>query len=237
MVPFRELAPRWDGNGLIVSAEPIDPGAIVAPTRKRFILFAAIALIIILIVRWAKRWLPEVLFNSRGKLFGLSVGQGIVFAIATLLCGMIYHFANNEGLLANANATAQQAHLGNFIPKVSEKKVHKLLDGDTFFIDARFARDFKAGHLKGAISLPINADDDERRKVTADIAKDARVVLYCQSAGCKFAEIVAIKLIDEKVVPLVDRQLRHSLSSCLPTGVEADADTLIAAAEVIIAML
>jgi len=196
LVPFRELAPRWGGNGLIVSAESIDPGAVVAPARKRFILFAAIALIIILIVRWAKRRLPEAMLNSRGKLFGLSVGQGIVFAIMTLLCGMFYHFANDEGLLANANATTsiQQAHQGNFIPKVSEKKVHKLLDGDTVFIDARFARDFKAGHLKGAISLPINADDDERRKVTVNIAKDARVVLYCQSAGCKFAEIVAIKL-------------------------------------------
>ena len=77
LVPFRELAPLWDGNGLIVSAESIDPGAIVAPARKRFILFAAIALIIILIVRWAKRRLPEAMLNSRSKLFGLSVGQGL----------------------------------------------------------------------------------------------------------------------------------------------------------------
>ncbi len=157
LVPFQELAPRWDGNGLIVSAEPIDPGAIVAPARKRFILFAAIALIIILIVRWAKRRLPEAMLNSRGKLFGLSIGQGVAFAIATLLCGMFYHFANDEGLLANANATAsiQQAHLGNFIPKVSEKKVHKLLDGDTVFIDARFARDFKGGHLENATNSSL----------------------------------------------------------------------------------
>jgi len=199
LVPFRELSPRWDGNGLIISTESIDLGAIVGPARKRFILFAAVALVIILIVHWAKRRLPEVLFNSRRKLFGLSVGQGIVFAIATLLCGMFYHFANDEGLLANANATAsiQQAHQGNFIPKVSEKKVHKLLDGDTVFIDARLARDFKAGHLEGAISVPVNADDEERQKATVNIAKDARIVLYCQSAGCRFAEIVAIKLMDD----------------------------------------
>ena len=199
LVPFRELTPLWDGNGLIVSAEPIDPGAIVAPARKQFILFTAIALIIILIVRWAKRRLPDAMLNSRRKLLGLSMTQGAIFAIAALLCGMVYHFANNEGLLANANATTavQQAHLSNFIPKVSEKKVHKLLDGDTVFIDARLARDFEAGHLKGAINVPVDANDMELQKTTANIHKDARIVLYCQSAGCKFAEIVAIKLMED----------------------------------------
>jgi len=196
LVPFQELAPRWNGSGLIVSAKPIDLGAISSLARKRLIMYAAIALVIILIVHLAKRWLPEVLFNSHGKLFGLSIGQGAAFAIATLLCGMFYHFANDEGLLANANATAavQQAHLGNFIPKISEKRVHKLLNTGTVFIDARFARDFKAGHLKGAINVPVDANDVEHQKVTADIAKDTRIVLYCQSAGCKFAEKVAIKL-------------------------------------------
>jgi rhodanese-related sulfurtransferase len=196
LVPFRKLVPRWDGNGLIVSASPIDLFAISAPVRKRIIMYAVVAIAIILAVRWAKRWLPKTLLNSRRRLLELSAAQGVVFAITALLCGMIYHFANDEGLLANATATAsiQQAHLGNFIPKVSEKKVHKLLNTGTVFIDARFARDFKAGHLESAINLPVNADDGERQKTTANIAKDARIVLYCQSAGCKFAEKVAIKL-------------------------------------------
>ncbi len=199
LVSFQELAPRWDGNGLIVSAEPIDLGAIIAPARKRFIIYAAITLIIILIVQRAKRWLPEAITSSRGRLLGLSMTEGTAFAIAALLCGMIYHFANNEGLLANTNATAsiQQAHLGNFIPKVSEKKVRSLLGTDTVFIDARFSRDFKAGHLEGAISVPVDSNDVEFKKTTANIQKDARIVLYCQSAGCKFAERVAIRLIDD----------------------------------------
>ncbi len=196
LVPFRELIPRWDGNGLIVAAEPIDLAAIFAPARKRFIMYAAIGMALIITIRWARRWLPHTILNSRGKLLGVSITQGAGVAIAALMCGMFYHFANDEGLLANANATAsiQQAHLGNFIPKVSEKKVRELLDSDTVFIDARRTRDFKAGHLKGAINLPVDANDVEHQKVTADIAKDASIVLYCQSAGCKFAEIVAIKL-------------------------------------------
>ncbi len=57
LIAFAELAPRWDGNGLIVAAEPIDLAAIFAPARKRFIMYAAIALVIILIIHSAKRWL------------------------------------------------------------------------------------------------------------------------------------------------------------------------------------
>jgi len=199
LVKFAQLAPRWDGNGLIVSAKPIDLGVIFAPARKRLATYAAIVVAIILSVRWAKRWLPKAMLNSRRTILGLSTVQGAGFAIAALLCGMIYHFVNNEGLLANANATAsiQQAHLGNFIPKVSEKQVHKLIGNDAIFIDARLTRDFEAGHLGGAINVPVDANDVERQKAMADIAKDAPIVVYCQSAGCRFGESVAIKLISD----------------------------------------
>jgi rhodanese-related sulfurtransferase len=199
LVSFAELAPQWDGTGLIVSAEPIDLGTVFAQARRRFILYAAIAISAILVLRWTKRWLPEAVLNSRAKLFGLSIGQGAAFATVGLLCGMLYHFANDEGLLANAKATSaiQRAHQGNFIPKISERQVQRLLDADAIFIDARFARDYEAGHLEDAISVPVDANDVKRRKATAHISKDARIVLYCQSAGCKFAETVAFKLMED----------------------------------------
>lgn len=199
LVSFRELVPGWDGNGLIVSAEPIDHRALFAPSRKRFMLYAVTAIAGVLALHCAKRLLPGELVNTRTRLFGLSMTQAGAFGVMALLCGTLYHFVNNEGLLANANATAsiQEAHVGNFIPKVSEKKVHKLLDSGTVFIDARIARDYEAGHLEGSISVPVDANDVERRKATDHISKDARIVLYCQSAKCKFAETVAVKLMDD----------------------------------------
>ncbi len=45
--------------------------------------------------------------------------------------------------------------------------------------------------------MPVDANDIERQKATVDIAKDARIVMYCQSSACKYAEIVAIKLIND----------------------------------------
>lgn len=198
-VPFSELAPCWAGNGLILSTEPIDLDAVLAPTRKRLLICAAIASVIILIVRWAKRRLPSVWNMSRRQVYGLSAAQGASFAFVALLCGMVYHFANDAGLLANADATAmiQESHAGKFIRKIGERKVHRLLEGDAVFIDARFGRDYEAGHLEGAISVPVAASDVEVQKATADIAKDSPIVVYCQSSRCKFAEIVALKLIEK----------------------------------------
>jgi len=198
-VPFSELAPYWDGNGLIVSNEPIDLGAVLAPTRKRFIIYAAIALAIILIVHRVKKWLPSVWHISRRRIYGLSAAQGASLALVALLFGVVHHSVNKAGLLANADATAmiQEAHAGNFIPKIGEKKVHELLNGDTVFIDARFTRDYKVGHLEGAINVPVDANDVERRKATSDVTKNSPILVYCQSSRCKYAEIVAIKLIEE----------------------------------------
>jgi len=199
LVPFYELAPRWDGTGLIVSAEPIDLGTLFAPAQRRFIIYAAVAVAVILSCRWGRRrWLPTVDTMSRHRLLGLSIAQGVGLAITALLCGMVYHFANDEGFLAHANATAsiQQAHLGSFIPKISERQVRQLLNNtDTIFIDARLVRDFKAGHLKRAINIPVDANDQQRHKALANIDKDTRIVVYCQSADCRFAEKSATKLI------------------------------------------
>ena len=200
LVPPRELAARWDGTGLIISTEPIQLGAIFAPARKRFAVYAAATLAIILIVRWTRRWLPQTLLNSRPKLLALSAAQAAALAVLALLSAFIYHFANDQGFLAHANATSaiQQAHLGNFIAKINEDQVGELLnDGDAAFVDARYARDFEAGHLEGAISIPVDANQSQFDDAASQIGRDAHIVVYCQSAGCRFAEKVAVRLIEE----------------------------------------
>ncbi len=194
-VPFYELASIWDGNGLIVSAKPIDLGAIFAPARKRFIFYAAIVVTIILLIRrLRKRWGIAVK-SIKGRL-GLSVLEGAGLVTASVFCGMFYHFVSDAGFLAHPAATAgvQKAYAGSFIPKVGKAKAEKLLGSETVFIDARYALDYKAGHIEGAVNVPVDANDTESRRRMADIDKDCRLVVYCQSAGCKFAEKVSARL-------------------------------------------
>lgn len=200
LVPFYELAPRWDGTGLMVSKKPIDIRVVFAPARKRLLICSAIAVLAILIVRWGRRrWLSSTATISRPRLFCLSAAQGAGLALLALLSGMVYHFVNDEGFLAHPNATAsiEQAHLGNFIARINRKQAQKLHNDNAVFVDARSNDDFKAGHLEGAINIPVDVSDDQRRKVMAGIAKNARIVVYCQNGGCEFAEKVAIELMSD----------------------------------------
>ncbi|RLB75297.1 MAG: hypothetical protein DRH24_19840 [Deltaproteobacteria bacterium] len=197
LAPFYELAPRWDGTGLIVSAEPIKLGVIFGSARKRFIICSAVAVAFILIIRWCrKKWLLSETVVSRYRLFGYSIAQSFGLVVIALLGGMVYHFANDEGFLAHANATApiEQAHLANFIPKIKAGQISQLLNTDTVFIDARYSDDFKEGHIEGAINVPASLCDKGRHAVLANIDKSTNIVVYCQSAGCRFAEKVAVKL-------------------------------------------
>lgn len=120
-VAFADLAPRLDGKGLILSTQPIDLSSVFAPARKQFAMYAGIVVAVIMSLRLARRWLPETMLNCRRRLLALSVGQVAVLGITALFCGTIYHFANDEGLLANVTAVegVQKAHAGNFIPKLT----------------------------------------------------------------------------------------------------------------------
>jgi rhodanese-related sulfurtransferase len=119
--------------------------------------------------------------------------------VVALAVGVIYHLASSEALLANKTATAsiQRAYAGAFIPRISLAKVRRLVGSDTVLIDARLARDYERGHLDRAVSLPVDANEVVWKRTTASIPSGKPIVVYCQSAGCKFAERVSVKLIEE----------------------------------------
>lgn len=196
-VPLHKLVPRWDGTGLIISKGPIKLGLFFVPALIRFLIYAAIAVAIIVTVRRGRRrWH----IKSRGQLFGLSIAQSAAFAILALLCGMVYHFTSDIGFLAHANAVApiEQAHIGSFLPKVSSREMRRMLnDNNVILVDARFSEDFEQGHLEGAINFPMDCRDDSSPSPMINVPKDARIVVYCQTAACGFAEEVAIELISD----------------------------------------
>jgi len=200
LVSFSELLPRWDGTGLVVSGKPINVGHLLAPARRRLLVYCAAGIVIIILCHWAeRRWFPKTQRAPRTQLVGFSMLQGTSLGLATLLAAFIYNFADAGGLLTHPEAASsiQQAHIGNFIPKIKTSRVKQLLNSDAVFIDARHARDFKIDHLDSAINIPVDANDATLRRTTTGMAKNANIVVYCQSAGCKFAEKIAVRLINE----------------------------------------
>jgi rhodanese-related sulfurtransferase len=199
MIAYHELAPRWDGVGLIVSTEPIILGKVLAPARKQFTLFASAIIITIVLVKVASIYLSGKVKNiSIPAMLTFSVAQSVGLVMVALLIGVIYHFANDEGFLAHAGAVEPvvKSSMGSFIPKVSAKEVEKY-HGNVVIIDARQVADYEAGHIDGAINIPTTLCSAGRSSKLTDAKKDSCLVIYCQSAGCPYAETVASNLMED----------------------------------------
>jgi rhodanese-related sulfurtransferase len=75
-------------------------------------------------------------------------------------------------------------------PVSREELARRLRDGDDLVVlDVRPATEHAAGHLPGAVSIPV----DELRRRLAELPRDREVVAYCRGPYCAFAhEAVAL---------------------------------------------
>lgn len=72
----------------------------------------------------------------------------------------------------------------------------RLEDGGTVLLDVRPGDEFEAGHIPGALSIPIDALPQR----LAELPEGAEVVAYCRGPYCVFAS-EAVALLRERGVP------------------------------------
>lgn len=72
----------------------------------------------------------------------------------------------------------------------------RLRDGDVVVLDVRPEPEYAAGHIRGAISVPIH----ELRSRLGDIPRGADVVAYCRGPYCVYAD-QAVRMLTRKGVP------------------------------------
>ncbi len=70
---------------------------------------------------------------------------------------------------------------------VSRDEVREFLKGKAVLLDVRSRREFEAGHLRGAINIPI----DELSDRLTELPRDYRVVTYCRGPYCLVADEAA----------------------------------------------
>ncbi len=66
--------------------------------------------------------------------------------------------------------------------------------GEGFFVDARSRHSYYELHIPGAVSLSASKFDSQYPEFEDAIAKDALLIIYCQSITCRYSDIVANKL-------------------------------------------
>ncbi len=70
---------------------------------------------------------------------------------------------------------------------VSRDEVKKLLKGKAVLLDVRPKQEFEAGHLRGAINIPI----DELKDRCGELPRARRIITYCRGEYCLFADEAA----------------------------------------------
>jgi rhodanese-related sulfurtransferase/DNA-binding HxlR family transcriptional regulator len=93
--------------------------------------------------------------------------------------------------LCDASATrlaeverAARDYLGAEVEAISRDELLKRLRrNDVVLVDVRPAEEFDAGHIEGAVSIPL----DELDERLAELPADSEIVAYCRGAFCAYA--------------------------------------------------
>jgi rhodanese-related sulfurtransferase len=199
LVSAAELLARWDCTALMVSNRPMDPAGLI--WRGRLPVLAVLAAITFVLLAqsfratgWWSTAVPAAAFRQRLRATAV---QAIAVTLIALFLGTAVHSLGNEGFIANRDAVASvtKRYQSTFLPKLQYSEVKALVGrNDAVLIDARFPPDYDAGHIPGAINLPVSADLSDYQLLRALVPSKARVVVYCQSVGCGFDEEIGSHL-------------------------------------------
>jgi rhodanese-related sulfurtransferase len=194
VVPFAQLLAQWDNTGLLVSDRPLHLQSLAWNGYLPFLEFLAVALGTVMVLHliqqryWAEsqtRW---------HRIVARHVVEAVIVCVSAALLAFVWHLVVNEGFFQNpsAVATAKASHNSLFLPKLTlDQLAQRLRSEKQLVVDARFVRDFAAGHIEGAINIPVDSTPQQVLKALAGVPSDTPIVVYCQSKGCGFADVIA----------------------------------------------
>lgn len=100
--------------------------------------------------------------------------------VARLYAGM----RDTAAFLLAEVAPARQAYLGEEVEVISrEELLRRAGSGEITVLDVRPAAEYAAGHIPGAISIPLG----QLEQRLAELAPDAEIAAYCRGPYCVFA--------------------------------------------------
>jgi rhodanese-related sulfurtransferase len=189
-----DLLANWSGAAIAVSMESIDR-SFVSAARVDYVLFVTLLGLVLYslhaVFQPAFRLSPPGLIHASLRSRALQVG--VVCGFSCLLA-LAYHSLSSIGFLNNPTAVAEvtRRYYTVGVTEIGvEEMENEILQGESLVVDARRADDYDRGCLPGAISLSVDSTLQQRKQVLAGVPKGTRIVVYCQSSGCKYSDEVA----------------------------------------------
>jgi rhodanese-related sulfurtransferase len=190
-----ELLALWDGVAIILSEKPVHN---VMFWQAKLDYFWCVLLVIGCGIFYKTYFWNETLELSittiRRKYWWKLFSQTVSLLVVCGFVAITYHVLSPIGFLNNPSAVAEvtRRYYAVDVPEIAISEMQQLVEQKSAVIyDTRYRQDFVQGAIPGAISLPINSNLVERKQILQGIDNEKKIVLYCQSSGCRFSDSVA----------------------------------------------
>lgn len=172
-----ELMTQWDGTAILVNSN--SPYSWWPDTWVSFGLIVSGTMVVLL---------PRLpIFRAHSM---VTIVTGSVVAAALWHSCSEYGFLSNEYAVTNILAHGDESH--THLSTVDSAELdHLLLSDKVIVVDARKPEDYRFSHIEGAINVPISSSQGDLKHVLAKIPRSNKIVFYCQSTSCSWAEKVA----------------------------------------------
>ncbi|MBI3866836.1 MAG: hypothetical protein HY290_33570 [Planctomycetia bacterium] len=172
-----ELLNRWDGTGIVISRRKDDRRSGLWDLELSFAvtLVAAFALLVPSCRQLRRRPLAAMIMVS-------------------LSSALLWHSIVSYGFVGNRYelATVAARYRLSAMEVVTTEQMETVLGAqDVVIIDARHPDSYHKSHVPGAINIPVSVSHNMLREALGRIAPDNRVIVYCQSERCSWADVIA----------------------------------------------
>jgi rhodanese-related sulfurtransferase/predicted transcriptional regulator len=134
------------------------------------------------------------MLHDTGLLTSRRAGTRIFYRLSyeevAALVGAVQDFANARIATAEQAARAYLGEVADLDPIGRDELARRLLAGDIVVLDVRPAAEYAAGHIPGAVSMPV----EELEVRLAELPPDQESVAYCRGRYCVFAPQAVCRL-------------------------------------------
>ncbi|MCF7959310.1 MAG: hypothetical protein K9M08_01095 [Pirellula sp.] len=188
LVDVSDLVSRWDGIAVCVFSRNQSPPNFVSTDIFVFTLQIAVALSLV--------FLGSSVFHC---LLSPTLMNELVVFCCVILCGFVACYCSPSiPKIRRANAFAIAHELGaTQFPEISIDELSCVChdpSNSSVIIDCRYDFDFVDAHLPNAVNMPVDIATVQLLEMTHGLPLTTEFVLYCQSAGCHFSDIIAGEL-------------------------------------------
>jgi len=118
--------------------------------------------------------------------------EASLLLLAAVILSFSYTALTGKGIFAETPTPSHSSP-----PLIHLAEAQKIFESQgAIFIDARHSFDYRLGHIKGAINIPL-AEYDQMKEAINAIPKEKEIVVYCDGAECNSSIQFAVKLSSE----------------------------------------